>query len=293
MLLLFLPSSVFALGIEDFNPISHWTCNETSGVRYDSNVVNSNDLTDNNTVLYATGLLGNACDFESTNSEYLSITDANQLGLDVTGSYSLSGWFKAESFTTDTAFYIVSKWAGSDASYLNGIRDISGNRSLKTLLYNDADPADNKNLFSSTFTFNTGSWYHLVWVFDISTETGTWYSNGTQINSSQNTAINDINNGAGAFNLGGSAILGDYFDGLIDEFTFFDYALSGSEVTSLYNSGTPLDYVSSGGGTSTATSTATSTSSVNSDDIVFMLGVIVFFLTFLWFGFIVKNFAKI
>ncbi len=50
--------------------VAHWPLDETSGTRADS--VGSNDLTDNNTVLSATGMFGNAADFEATSNEWLS-----------------------------------------------------------------------------------------------------------------------------------------------------------------------------------------------------------------------------
>jgi len=291
MLLLFLPFSVFALGIEDFDPVSHWTCNETSGVRYDSNVVNSNDLTDNNTVTYATGLLSNACDFEKTNSEYLSITDVQQQNLEFLTSFSTSMWIYLESQpTAGNAYRFFSKLGANDGYELMYSEDNVVR--LRTRVYNGGT-GNNKDFTTADLTDST--WYHVVFTYDGSSKQHCIYLNGTIYGSCQTGTINPGSNTEelrfGAFAEGSP---GGFYDGLIDEITFFDYVLSStSEITSLYNSGTPLNYASTGGGTTTATSTATSTSSVNTDDIVFMLGVIVFFLTFLWFGFIVKNFAKI
>ena len=73
-----------------------WKLNEESGTRYDE-TTNDNDLTDNATVLYGTGKIGNAADFELATSEYLSITDAAQTGLDITGEITIACWIKPES----------------------------------------------------------------------------------------------------------------------------------------------------------------------------------------------------
>ena len=51
-----LPSNPGTTGL-----VSYWALDETSGTRYDSH--GSNDLTDNNTVGYTTGVQGNAADF--------------------------------------------------------------------------------------------------------------------------------------------------------------------------------------------------------------------------------------
>ena len=49
------------------NLIAFWQLEEASGVRYDSE--GSNNLTDNNTVTSATGVVGDAAQFTRSNSE--------------------------------------------------------------------------------------------------------------------------------------------------------------------------------------------------------------------------------
>ena len=53
--------------------IAHWNLDEASGTRVDAK--GGNDLTDNNTVTQATGIVSNAGQFTAANSEYLSIAD--------------------------------------------------------------------------------------------------------------------------------------------------------------------------------------------------------------------------
>lgn len=65
----------------DTGLVSFWKCNEASGTRYD--IHGDNNLSDNNSVTQeATGILKEACDFEKTNNEHLSIADASQTDLD-------------------------------------------------------------------------------------------------------------------------------------------------------------------------------------------------------------------
>jgi hypothetical protein len=94
-----------------------WNFEETSGTRYDE-TANNNDLTDNNTVGYGTGKIGNAADFENTssgdNDETLSIVRASQTGLVITGDLSISVWVKPESFPTISPF--VCNWGSFAAS---------------------------------------------------------------------------------------------------------------------------------------------------------------------------------
>lgn len=70
-----------------------WHLQESSGTRIDS-TSNSNDLTDNNTVLTGTGKIGTGADFEATNTEYLSKTD--NASLDITGNMRITAWANIE-----------------------------------------------------------------------------------------------------------------------------------------------------------------------------------------------------
>lgn len=50
---------------------AHWPLDEESGTRYDT--VDSNHLTDNNTVGFASGKIGNAASFVASNGESLTL----------------------------------------------------------------------------------------------------------------------------------------------------------------------------------------------------------------------------
>lgn len=61
------------------NLVAHWKLDESSGTRNDSK--GANHLTDNNTVTSAAGKLGDAADFESSNSERLTLADNADMSL--------------------------------------------------------------------------------------------------------------------------------------------------------------------------------------------------------------------
>lgn len=283
--ILSLPLQSLASSISDFNPVSHWTCDEEGGVRYDSVTATGNDLTDNNTVGFATGLLGNACDFESSNSEYLSITDDTQVGLEPT-SLSISLWVKIE---TDTYYCFLCKGYGltHDFPYNSYFLGSDGNyHSFYSAI------AANSTIYSTYggSTLGTATWKHLVAVFDTSNSTITNYVNGIQ--SSTNSFTGPINYSTGLFVLGRFGAYDLFYDGLIDEITFSDSVWSSTDVTTLYNSGTPLPF--SGGTSEPAATTTPTTTPTTSDngDLVFMLSVIVFFLSTFWVGYIISMFRK-
>ena len=49
-------------------------------------------------------------DLESSSSQYASITDASQTGLDITGDLTIELWAKFESLPSEYNYSIVSKW---------------------------------------------------------------------------------------------------------------------------------------------------------------------------------------
>jgi len=162
--------------------------------------------------------------------------------------------------------------------------------------------------------------------FDITTGTIALYLDGTSLPVTTNNAgtLTSIYNQNLAFTLGwGNQAGSQYLDGLQDETSIFTYVLSSTQVTTLYNSGTPLPWdsfiptasttiyfsydnllsmngvtgqtCSTEGATTTCSfefSTSTTPIWVNSQDIVISLVVIIFLLAFLWFGYIFSPFKK-
>lgn len=203
--------------------VSCWDLDETSGTRMDANTTNSNDLTDTNTVLYATGIQGKAADFESTNSEYLTITDANQVGLDFSTAATFSYWVKFES---DTDAVVIDKTAAGTNSYWILHQGGTGN-------YNGLSNSAETYL-AVLYTLNNATWYHIVWTYNAGT--AEMFVNGV----SQGTASNgtSLTNTTAPFTLGRvNKYTSNYFDGLMDIVEVYNRVLTGAEITDLYNSG--------------------------------------------------------
>ena len=210
------------------NLISYWELEETSGTRNDSH--GSNHLTDNNTVTSGTGQVGTAAFFTSANSEYLSITDAAQTGLDITTTGSWAYWIK---FNTDTDAVVLAKYSTGQQGYW--LQHQVGTSQRFT---NSAEIA-----MDVTATMNTGTWYFCVWTYN--SGTATFYLNGT----SQGSATNgtSLTNTTAPFELGRiNKYNSNYVDGLMDQVGVWSKVLSGTEITDLYNGGAGLSY--SGGG---------------------------------------------
>lgn len=231
------PEKTYAAAPTDY--VSCWDLDETSGTRVDANTTNSNDLTDTNTVLSSTtAKAGNSADFESANSEYLTITDANQVGLDIATTQSWSFWVRLES---DTDPVVVDKTAAGSMSYWLQLRvatDAFRFTNSAEIAIDNATTIDPLIWYHFVVTYNAGT----VEVFKDGTSVGTG-SNGTSLtNSTAPFTIGRVNKYAG-----------NYVDGLVDIVEIYNRVLTGAEITSLYNSGSGVACTgrSAGGGGST------------------------------------------
>lgn len=244
---------------------SRWKLDEASGNRADN--VGSNTLTDNNTVASATGRFSDtAADFELSNSEYLSITDASQSGLDITGSLTFSAWLKFESLpATNTNMTLASKWGSTSAeeSFLLEYVDNSGTKQFR---YVFEDGSGNLTIGTKNFTITTGVAYHVAIKVVPSTQTATLYINGISQGTFSNsaTAASAIRNGTGAFALGARANPTNYYDGTMQDAVIWNVALTDAEATALYMSYFQIQHVASINGASGSGATISASIDVGS-----------------------------
>jgi hypothetical protein len=216
------------------NLISFWEMEASSGTRYDAH--NGNDLTDNNSVTSATGIVGNAADFESGNSEYLSVADNASLSVgDIDFTWAL--WIKLES-KIGGGYMIFSKTASSSTIEYelrcDGDAIISMEKS-----------ADGSTEQRATWgsALGTGTWYFVIGYHDAgSNELGISINNGTMVTASVVAGVYD---GTAALRFGYPGFHAtNYYDGLIDQVGFWKRLLTADEITSLYNGGSGRSYAS-------------------------------------------------
>lgn len=237
---------VHAASPTDF--VSCWGLEETSGTRVDANTTNSNDLTDVNTVLYAVGKVGNAADFEVANSEYLNITDANQVGLDFTSDFSFSVWAQPESQHDGAMWY---KWGASQAAYGFLYVNKAGTYNLRFNGYSTGAGANKP--FDWPQTLSNATWYHIVLRFDAlghasGNGTAELFVNGSSLGTVTDTTYTGSANTTGAFSISalGSGIQW-YWDGLLDQVEAYNRLLTNTEISDLYNAGTGVNCARTGG----------------------------------------------
>jgi hypothetical protein len=223
--------STYAVRTDDANLQGYWPLDESSGTRFDR-TDNENDLGDNHTVGYdATGGPdGEPCaDFESDNTEYLSITDAAQTGLNLTGDATLIVWFNPETLGPNN---LMSKY------------DTSGHQRSFNLYVDDAEVKCTLSPNGSTFptaiagaTISTGTWYYLAAVYDGS-DVRIYVNGALSTNGSDNPMAysGGIYDGTAEFQIGNRS--NSYCaDGLMCHAMVFDRALSANEILNIYEYG--------------------------------------------------------
>ncbi len=219
------------------NLVSYWKLDESSGNASDS--VGSNTLTNSN-VTYTTGIINNGALFDST-SDFLQIADGTQAGLDITGDLSYGCWINSSSLPASGAYqFILSKWASAGNQrglhiyyYNNG-----GTLQFVIDLSNDGATADSK---SFNYTLTTSTWYHIVFTFTAATSKYNLYINNSA-QSEQTGSKTSIYNNTVPFSLGNEPSDTKNWKGTIDEVGIWSRALSSTEVTELYNSGSGIQY---------------------------------------------------
>jgi hypothetical protein len=231
-----------------------WSLDETSGTRYDAH--STNDLTDNNTVLYGTGIKFNAGDFESTNSESLTISDNAALS---TGniSFSVGCWVKPESTGIYGGILSKGRYSGSTEEFIF-YQDISNKFIFAT--------SPNGTTFTSSSATSSQSASAGTWAFVIG-----WHEAGglnyIQVDNGaiaqSASAVTPVDR-AGVFSIGlMSTSLGEkYNDGLIDECFYYKKVLSADEREYLYNSGAGREYCEVADTCPTPTPTITNTPTI-------------------------------
>ena len=154
-------------------------------------------------------------DFDGS-SQYVSISNSTALS-----SYSISCWVNADTLSNFTRLVSLDssnhRFLGlhGDGTLISGYKSGSWNE-----------------LFT-TSTITTGTWNHIVLV-DNGTNTKIY------VNTVENTLSNSINVDGPNYYIGSYNGSGNFFNGQIDGVAIFDYALSSSQVTTLYGTGSAM-----------------------------------------------------
>ncbi len=216
-------------GVWNSNYKAVWHMQEESGVRYDS-TSNDNDLQDNNTVGYAAGQIGNGANFERDNAEFLSITDANQTGLDLSGDFIYSGWHKFEGYETGPLFmkYDISPNRGYYAEVKNNGSNIT---LIEFSVSSDGTTWTGGNL---DWEASLDTWYYITIVYDASAGGAKLYVDSSLQDSITGLATS-IHNNSQIFTLGATRAPTGFHDGIMDDVRIATFDATAGWIATEYN----------------------------------------------------------
>lgn len=222
---------------------SYWACDEASGNLTDT--VGTNTLTNNNTVGVASGLISGARDFESGSSQYFSIADNASISVgDI--DYAFAVWVNFESLAATQT--IAAHWDGPGNQ--RAWRLDYDFPTSRFVYYVSSDGLSSGQVTVSASSFgaaSTATWYYVIAQHDATANTiSIQVNNGTVDSTSHSLGV--LNSTAG-FKIGAiNPTPTQFFDGLMDEISFWKRTLSTQDRTDLYNSGAGLTYPFTVGG---------------------------------------------
>jgi hypothetical protein len=226
------------------NLISYWSLEEESGARIDAH--GSNDLADNNTVLFTTGVVGNCADFELDTSEYLLSADRwDTMGFPVGhNALSIALWVRMEAKPGSDATPF-SAYNTTDSDRVCQIRWDQGTDRFEFQVSSDGGTVNDANVSAATFGApSTATWYYINCYHNPDTNLiGIQVNNGGWDTAALVGGIHDPINAATKLTLGRrTEAAGFYWDGEIDETGIWGGLLSPTEWTHLYNGGNGRAY---------------------------------------------------
>lgn len=193
----------------------------------------SNDGTVSGATHTSSGKLDDAYDFDGTN-DYISLGNPSNLSFSSSDAFSISVWFKSGSNT-----YLPIIWKGyysyaGDTKYME-INSSYADNKVNVFVRHDYN---SKSLTSSS-TYNDSSWHHLVVTYD----------NGSMelfIDGSSEGTVSSVDYQSTTQNweIGRRNAGSQYSDNIIDELAIWSRAITSSEVSEIYNSGSGLAYTS-------------------------------------------------
>lgn len=191
------------------------------------------NLTNNNSVSYsASGKLKRCASFDGSNDNFSSSAS----GLQVTGDMTVAMWVNPSARASESRYLLWNTYSGS-TGLITSLDWTGSNFQMRFAIYNSSGSPSSKD-HQSTVTIPTGSWSHIAFVYTASSGTLEYYLNGTKQGSSVTGFPTSIISKSNAYlGIDGNGGAGNYMKGLIDEFGLWGEALTGSDISSLYNSG--------------------------------------------------------
>jgi len=191
---------------------------------------NGYNLTNNGTVTFPVGRFNNGANFVAASSQYLNIADASAANLEITGSRTVSFWFKPVDKTGTYTVFAHDDTTNGWIIYQNSWNYQFLIRGLTINTYINSSPSD-----GAPGTVVVGQWQHVVGVYDSANSKLKIWFNGLK---TELTASGSSTNSAADFSIGArdkGATVDLYASGMIDDLAIWNRALTDIELSRLYN----------------------------------------------------------
>lgn len=191
-----------------------------------------------------TGKYSSAMDFDGTDDQVeLGLNAVNGMA-DGVSAITVSAWVNPDSLSTTQYFNNIFTSLVS-TSYWGVSMNIEGADGNKLRIGGASQTAESWQNAKGTSAIPTGEWTHVLGVVDIANDEISVYVNGVHENTDSVTFASDsYNPGVATY----SDVIGAYhddnafFDGSIDEFQIYGYALTDAQVRNIYNANSAVRF---------------------------------------------------
>ena len=223
-----------------FNPVppaiwTLWTTTFTAGASsqvelqiYDHKVNNGNSFVLDDIVVRRPNWNSFSIDLELDLAQFASISDAGQLGLDITGDLSIEAWVKPESSGIDRA--VVTKYDGdaNERSFYFGIYDDE----VRFLVSENGSGSSSQTASAADTPLTVDVWQHIAVTYHAGSGTAIHYLNGAHDgqSSAHKTAIADRDAPVAVGAAFDNGTPNHFYDGLIDDVRVWNQVRTGAEI---------------------------------------------------------------
>lgn len=222
--------------------VSYWKMDETSGSTVTDSASGYNGAAVN-TSTDSSGKIGYSRAIWTTNS-YISVTDKKFFGYpDLWTQMTVAGWIKPASFTAGESIFNRTNGSGNAGMSLY-TDDVNGHLACKVRvkLNSGGDPIWVTAVTESSDVLATNQWNHIACTYN--SDDVKIYINGTEKKSTPGGAGNMVSNPVSDptmyIQMGKNVSTGGSINASLDEFGYWKRPLSGTEISTLYNSGNGL-----------------------------------------------------
>lgn len=219
--------------------VSVWEFDETSGTSLNDSYGNNNG-TNYGATINQTGTVGMSYLFNSSEGDYIEVT--NDASLNISDSITISMWVKVNAAENTQVFIGKSVSGTSHISpwFAYSIHALYVNETTLTPRLWITTSSGTSSVTGAQMT--VGNWYHLVGTYD-----GSYIRLYVNTSGSVSGKSGTINTYSTPLRIGTNGGYGENFQGTMDQVAIWNRALTASEVSDLYNSGSGLPYSQWGG----------------------------------------------